>query len=118
MGWVTCPTFVVIARDDQIIPFENGEILHAASPQNFEPYFPQEGKHDSIKITNHDEYFRRLKEFLNFSKSEFERLGEAAFIMKYRGNLPQEYPHFYVEEFKPEIKASEVLGKNNILLIF
>lgn len=69
MGWVACPTYIIIAKNDQIIPFENGKHLYNASPQNVEPYFPEDGKHDDIKIVNHDEYFGRLQEFLKFSKS-------------------------------------------------
>ena len=102
MGFVDCLTFIMQADDDSRMPKENSRILYKASPKNFEPFFPATGEHNDIKIKHHDEYYKRLKEFLGKVKGLRESLGAEEFKKRFRGRLPKKFPHFYCEKFSPD----------------
>jgi len=59
-----CPVLVVHSRDDEIIPFEHGEKLHAAAPApNWFAEFQGVGHNDLIEVRR-EEWLRDLDQFL------------------------------------------------------
>lgn len=99
MGFVECPVYVLHSKDDEKIEFDNGKRIYEASPQNFDPYFPEKGGHNDIKIINHDEFYKRMKKFAQHCFDLKTKLGgKEKYIRKFRGRLMNDVPHFYVEE--------------------
>lgn len=107
-----CPTYLISARNDEIIDFSHAGLIQDAGPHNFDVYFPEDGGHDTIKEKHHDEYYGRLKEFLRFAREQVEKLGDDEYVKKYRGRLVQKWNHFYVEKFKPSHEVTDFPGKN------
>jgi hypothetical protein len=103
MGYVTCPHYQIHCTKDEIIPFSHAELVRKAAPKHFEPWYPVTGGHDEIKEKNHDEYYDKLKQFLQFVDDLTKNMSDQEFVTKFRGNLPQDFPHFYKDEFKPKI---------------
>ena len=92
MSFVTVPTLVIHARDDQTVKFCEGELLYETSPKNEEPLFFDVGGHCDVLEKNEEEYLDRVGDFLKRQTKFFE---EKNCIEDFRGNLQPGYNHLY-----------------------
>lgn len=63
---VRSPVFVIHGTHDVEVPFEHGVELHDACPPEwaFEPWWVEMAGHNDIEITHRQEYFDRLRHFI------------------------------------------------------
>lgn len=69
MQSVSCPTFVLHGRRDDVIPFYHGERLAKQAPKEHQwpGYFPDFAGHNDLVEVNCNSYYAEVAQFLNFA---------------------------------------------------
>src|SRR3954470_985076 len=60
---VRCPVLVVHGRNDNVIPFRNGERLFEAAPGSKSNYWVEKAGHNDLEWVAGEELFERIKTF-------------------------------------------------------
>ena len=63
IGKISAPLLLIHSRDDELIPFAQGEQLFAAAVEPKESYFVPGAHHNDAYAIGGDEYVERLREF-------------------------------------------------------
>lgn len=70
------PVLVIHGTADEEIPFAHGEMLHAVAKHPYQPFWVHGAGHNNILETAEDDYFRRIKDFLNHVREAREQKGQ------------------------------------------
>jgi len=68
---VACPVFVIHGTADRMVPREHGEELCRLAPNAVRPWWVEGYSHNNLH--HHEEYYRKLAEFLQFATARQER---------------------------------------------
>lgn len=87
IGKVSCPTYVIHGKEDEIVPFWHGEDLVGNCKKHcqYPPYWVDHGKHNNLEIVAKQQFYDNFLEFLKWLEhqevsTELEEMAKSSSI--------------------------------------